>query len=82
MATSPPCAEGSAVVLSGRQRRRVLWLVMGLGSLICLWRLGATGVTDETPPLFAAAGRLFVELAVGASRAGVSQNFVKNVGNI
>ena len=34
---------------------------MGLGSLICLWRLGATGVTDETPPLFAAAGRAMQE---------------------
>ena len=45
------------MVLSGRQRRRVLWLVAGLGALICLWRLGNTGVTDETPPLFAAAGR-------------------------
>ena len=49
------------MVVSGRQRRRVLWLVMGLGSLICLWRLGNTGVMDETPPLFAAAGRAMQE---------------------
>ena len=49
------------MVLSGRQRRRVLWLVVILGMLICLWRLGSTGVTDETPPLFAAAGRGMVD---------------------
>ena len=39
----------------------MLWLVVILGVLICLWRLGFTGVTDETPPLFAAAGRGMVE---------------------
>ena len=43
--------------LSSRQRRRALALVLSLGVLITLWRLGATGVVDETPPLFAAAGR-------------------------
>ena len=47
--------------VSCRQRRRVLWLVCFLGVLTCLWRLGSTGVTDETPPLFAAAGRAMAE---------------------
>ena len=45
------------VVVSDRQRRRVLGLVMVLAVLIALWRLGSTGLMDETPPLFAAAGR-------------------------
>ena len=47
--------------MSCRQRRRVLALVLALGVLITLWRLGATGVVDETPPLFAAAGRAMAE---------------------
>lgn len=47
--------------LSCRSRQRVLALVLGLGVLIALWRLGSTGVVDETPPLFAAAGRAMAE---------------------
>ena len=47
--------------MSCRQRRLVLALVLALGVLITLWRLGATGVVDETPPLFAAAGRAMAE---------------------
>ena len=43
--------------MSGRRHLGVLALVLALGVLINLWRLGATGVVDETPPLFAAAGR-------------------------
>ena len=61
MATSPRCSEDSAVEVRGRQRQWVLGLVLFCGVLICLWRLGATGVTDETPPLFAAAGRGMVD---------------------
>ena len=61
MATSPRCSEDSAVEVRGRQRRWVLGLVLFCGVLLCLWRLGATGVTDETPPLFAAAGRGMVD---------------------
>ena len=47
--------------MSARQRLAVLSLVLGLGVLITFWRLGATGVVDETPPLFAAAGRAMTE---------------------
>ena len=47
--------------LSCRSRQRVLALVLGLGVLIALWRLGSTGLVDETPPLFAAAGRAMAE---------------------
>ena len=49
------------VVVSSRLRQIVLCLVLGCGVLIALWRLGATGVMDETPPLFAAAGRAMGE---------------------
>jgi hypothetical protein len=49
------------VNVSCPQRRQVLALVLGLGVLITLWRLGSTGVMDETPPLFAAAGRAMAE---------------------
>ena len=49
------------VTVSCRQRRQVLALVLALGVLITLWRLGATGLMDETPPLFAAAGRAMAE---------------------
>ncbi len=49
------------VVVSSRQRQRVLWLVFFVGGIVCLWRVGVTGVTDETPPLFAAAGRAMAE---------------------
>ena len=34
-----------------------LLLTLGLGVLIFFWQLGATGLVDETPPLFAAAAR-------------------------
>ena len=35
--------------------------VFACGVLITLWQLGATGLVDETPPLFAAAGRAMAE---------------------
>jgi 4-amino-4-deoxy-L-arabinose transferase-like glycosyltransferase len=47
--------------MSGRRHLGVLALVLALGVLINLWRLGATGVVDETPPLFAAAGRAMTQ---------------------
>ena len=39
------------------------WLVLtlGLGVLMFFWQLGATGLVDETPPLFAAAARAMAE---------------------
>ena len=47
--------------VSAQQRRRTLALVLGLASLVTLWGLGSTGVVDETPPLFAAAGRAMAD---------------------
>lgn len=43
--------------ITPRQRRRGLLLILALGLAMCCWQLGATGLVDETPPLFAAAGR-------------------------
>jgi 4-amino-4-deoxy-L-arabinose transferase-like glycosyltransferase len=39
----------------------VLLLTLGLGVLLFLWQLGATGLVDETPPLFAASARAMAE---------------------
>ena len=43
--------------LSRQQRRRCLLVLLALGLAICFWQLGGNGLVDETPPLFAAAGR-------------------------
>ena len=43
--------------ISPRQRSRGLLLILALGLALGCWQLGATGLVDETPPLFAAAGR-------------------------
>ena len=43
--------------ISPRQRSRGLWLILALGLALFCWQLGSTGLVDETPPLFAAAGR-------------------------
>ena len=62
MSASTAGAEGPlSVNVSGRQRRQVLALVLTLGLVITFWRLGSTGVVDETPPLFAAAGRAMAD---------------------
>ena len=62
MSASTAGAEGPlSVNVSVRQRRQVLALVLTLGLVITFWRLGSTGVVDETPPLFAAAGRAMAE---------------------
>jgi 4-amino-4-deoxy-L-arabinose transferase-like glycosyltransferase len=39
----------------------VLLLTLVLGLLLFVWRLGSTGLVDETPPLFAASARAMVE---------------------
>ncbi len=44
-------------LLSRKNRNRGLCLIIALGIVIFLWRLGSTGLVDETPPLFAAASR-------------------------
>ncbi len=43
--------------LSPQQRSRGLLLILALGLAMGFWQLGSTGLVDETPPLFAAAGR-------------------------
>ncbi len=43
--------------LSPRERFNGLLLILFLALVICTWQLGSTGLVDETPPLFAAAGR-------------------------
>ena len=45
------------VVLLRRERLRGLCLILFVGLILCFWQLGATGLVDETPPKFAAAGR-------------------------
>ena len=47
--------------LPRRTRLLVLLLTAGLGGLLFLWRLGSSGLVDETPPLFAASARAMVE---------------------
>ena len=44
-----------------RQRLWVLAVVFCCGVMIALWQLGMTGLVDETPPLFAAAGRAMAD---------------------
>ena len=51
----------SLVRPSPQVRRRVLLLVLACGIGLFLWRLGSTGLVDETPPLFAASARAMAE---------------------
>ena len=47
-----------------QQSHRLAWLLgltIALGALLFLWRLGAVGQLDETPALFAAAGRAMAD---------------------
>ena len=41
--------------ISLKERRRGLLLILSIGIVLFVWQLGATGLVDETPPLFAAA---------------------------
>ncbi len=43
------------------RHRAVLLLTLALGLLLFVWQLGATGLVDETPPLFAASARAMAE---------------------
>ena len=47
--------------LPRRTRLLVLLCTLGLGLLLFVWRLGSSGLVDETPPLFAASARGMVE---------------------
>jgi 4-amino-4-deoxy-L-arabinose transferase-like glycosyltransferase len=48
-------------LVGGRPRLAVLLTVLGLGLVLLVWQLGATGLVDETPPLFAASARAMAE---------------------
>jgi 4-amino-4-deoxy-L-arabinose transferase-like glycosyltransferase len=43
------------------RRRQVLWLIAAAALVLFVWRLGSTGLVDETPPLFAASARAMAE---------------------
>ena len=47
--------------ISKLQYRNGICLILFFGVLICIWQLGSTGLIDETPPLFAGAGRSMSE---------------------
>tara|TARA_Y100001968_G_scaffold78043_1_gene69348 strand:- start:10 stop:1854 length:1845 start_codon:yes stop_codon:yes gene_type:complete len=49
--------KNSRKILSQASIRRGLYLILFLGTVLFIWELGSTGLFDETPPLFAAAGR-------------------------
>ena len=49
------------IIPTARQRRRGLALILALALMLCCWQLGTTGLVDETPPLFAAAGRAMAD---------------------
>ena len=48
-------------LLSKTKKRKGLLLILIVGMILFVWRLGSTGLIDETPPLFAAAGRAMPE---------------------
>ncbi|MEB3322036.1 MAG: glycosyltransferase family 39 protein [Synechococcaceae cyanobacterium] len=50
-----------AAAPTGARRWAVLGVTLALGAVLFLWRLGATGLVDETPPLFAASARAMAE---------------------
>ena len=61
---SPPlAAEAPACppVLPAHRRRWLLLLTLAIGLVLFVWRLGSTGLVDETPPLFAASARAMAE---------------------
>lgn len=47
--------------VSPARQRRILLVVAALGLVLFVWRLGGTGLVDETPPLFAASARAMAE---------------------
>ncbi len=47
----------SKAVLSRKEYLRGIFFLLSIGLVLFCWQLGSTGLVDETPPLFAAAGR-------------------------
>ena len=60
-AVASPRSAPSTARLQAHQARWLLVLVAALGLMLFVWRLGSTGLVDETPPLFAAAARGMAE---------------------
>jgi len=54
-------AEAAPESLAAPRSRGVLLASLALGLLLFVWQLGATGLVDETPPLFAASARAMAE---------------------
>ncbi len=53
--------ETTVKPVAPRTRLFALLAVLALGLLLFVWRLGSTGLVDETPPLFAASARAMAE---------------------
>ena len=49
------------IFIKSKKRMIILFLILIFGILVFLLGLGSTGLVDETPPLFAAAGRAMSE---------------------
>ena len=61
MTADSSASTSSVVCLTARQRRHGMLLILVLAVAIFCWKLGSTGLVDETPPLFAASGRAMAE---------------------
>ena len=53
------------MILLKSKRLTTLLIVLICGIIIFILGLGSTGLVDETPPLFAAAGRAMRNLVIG-----------------
>ncbi len=53
--------NGENLVVSKLKRNRGIFLIFAIGIALFIWQLGSTGLVDETPPLFASAGRAMSE---------------------
>lgn len=57
----PAGFRASKAAAAAPRGRGLLLASLALGLLLFLWQLGATGLVDETPPLFAASARAMAE---------------------
>ena len=49
------------IILKSKERLLIFLVILFFGIIIFLLGLGSTGLVDETPPLFAAAGKAMSE---------------------
>ncbi len=49
------------IIIKSKERLLTFFVILIFGILIFILGLGSTGLVDETPPLFAAAGRAMSE---------------------